>query len=219
MYTLKGSIAATLLLFSPLTLAQDLTAQLTDFFVQRLDGFGDEVTVKIRTTKNLLPRCKVPQLSVPASAKLWGNLSVLARCAGEKRYLQVTVQAIGNYVVAARPIVRGSTLQRTSVTLKHGRLDQLPPRTMLDINQAQDSVSLRDLAPGQPIQLSMLRQVWRVKAGQRVQVVASGDGFRVNSEGQAMNNASVAQNARVKMSSGQIVSGTVDAAGNILINL
>ena len=58
-------------------------------------------------------------------------------------------------------------LHASSVTLKRGRLDQLPPRTMLDINQAQDAVSLRDVAPGQPIQLSMLRQAWRVKAGQQ----------------------------------------------------
>jgi flagella basal body P-ring formation protein FlgA len=71
-----------------------------------------------------------------------------------------------------------------------------------------------------PIQLSMLRQAWRVKAGQqRVMVVANGDGFSVNSEGKALNNAAVAQNARVRMSSGQVVSGTVGSDGNILINL
>jgi flagella basal body P-ring formation protein FlgA len=65
----------------------------------------------------------------------------------------------------------------------------------------------------------MLRQSWRVKAGQRVMVVASGDGFSVNGEGQALKNAAVAQNARVRMASGQVVSGTVDPDGNILINL
>jgi len=144
---------------------------------------------------------------------------VLARCNNEKRFLQVMVQATGNYVVAAQPIARGSVLQPAHVELKRGRLDQLPPRTMLDINQAQDSVSLRDLAPGQAIQLSMLRQAWRIKAGQRVMVVANGDGFSINSEGQALNNAAVAQNARVRMSSGQVVSGTVGSDGNILINL
>lgn len=65
----------------------------------------------------------------------------------------------------------------------------------------------------------MLRQAWRVKAGQRVMVVANGEGFSVNSEGQALNNAAVSQSARVRMSSGQIVSGIVGADGNILINL
>ncbi|EHC35530.1 Flagellar basal-body P-ring formation protein FlgA, partial [Salmonella enterica subsp. enterica serovar Adelaide str. A4-669] len=50
---------------------------------------------------------------------------------------------------------------------------------------------MRDLAPGQPVQLTMIRQAWRVKAGQRVQVIANGEGFSVNAEGQAMNNAAV----------------------------
>lgn len=219
MNTLKGGLAATLLLLSPFSQATDLQAQLTSLFAQRLAGFSDEVVVNIRTPQNLLPTCDQPALSVVGNAKLWGNLNVMANCAGAKRFLQVEVQATGNYVVAAQPVARGSTLQPGSVALKRGRLDQLPPRAMLDITQAQDAVSLRDLAPGQPIQLSMLRQAWRIKAGQRVQVVASGDGFSVNGEGQAMNNAAVAQNARVRMSSGQIVSGTVNADGNILINL
>ncbi len=64
-----------------------------------------------------------------------------------------------------------------------------------------------------------LSPAWRVKAGQRVNVIASGDGFSANAEGQALNNAAVAQNARVRMISGQVVSGVVDADGNILINL
>jgi len=219
MRTLKTSLAATLLLLSPFAMADGLQAQLTAFFTQQLAGFSDDVSVSVRTPPNLFPSCDQPSFTVTGSAKLWGNVNVLARCANEKRYLQVAVQATGNYVVAAEPIARGSQLQANSVTLKRGRLDQLPPRTMLDINQAQDAVSLRDLAPGQAIQLSMLRQAWRVKAGQRVMVVANGDGFSVNSEGQALNNAAVAQNARVRMSSGQVVSGTVGTDGNILINL
>ncbi|MEG5838971.1 flagellar basal body P-ring formation chaperone FlgA [Enterobacter mori] len=219
MRTIKRGLAATLLLLSPLAQAENLQAQLTTFFAQQLAGFSDEVSVTVRTPPNLYPSCEQPSFTVTGTTKLWGNVNVLARCANEKRYLQVAVQATGNYVVAAAPIARGSVLQASSVTLKRGRLDQLPPRTMLDINQAQDAVSLRDMAPGQAVQLSMLRKAWRVKAGQQVMVVANGDGFSINSEGKALNNAAVAQNARVRMSSGQVVSGTVDSDGNILINL
>ncbi|WP_432226167.1 flagellar basal body P-ring formation chaperone FlgA [Enterobacter wuhouensis] len=219
MRTLKSGLAATLLLLSPLVEAENLQDRLTTFFAQQLAGFSDDVSVTVRTPPNLYPSCEQPSFNVTGTTKLWGNVNVLARCANEKRYLQVVVQATGNYVVAAVPIARGTLLQANSVTLKRGRLDQLPPRTMLDVNQAQEAVSLRDVAPGQPIQLTMLRQAWRVKAGQQVMVVANGDGFSINSEGKALNNAAVAQNARVRMSSGQVVSGTVDSDGNILINL
>lgn len=219
MRTMKRGLAATLLFLSPLVQAEGLQDRLTAFFAQQLEGFSDDIKVTVRTPPNLYPSCEQPSFTVTGTTKLWGNVNVLARCASEKRYLQVAVQATGNYVVAAVPVARGSVLQSNSVTLKRGRLDQLPPRTMLDINQAQDAVSLRDLAPGQAIQLSMLRQAWRVKAGQQVMVVANGEGFSINSEGKALNNAAVAQNARVRMSSGQVVSGTVSSDGNILINL
>ncbi len=219
MRTIKRGLAATLLLLSPMAQADGLQEKLTTFFAQQLAGFSDDVKVTVRTPSNLYPSCEQPSFTVTGTTKLWGNVNVLARCANEKRYLQVAVQATGNYVVAAVPVARGSVLQSNSVTLKRGRLDQLPPRTMLDINQAQNAVSLRDVAPGQAIQLSMLRQAWRVKAGQQVMVVANGEGFSINGEGKALNNAAVAQNARVRMSSGQVVSGTVSADGNILINL
>lgn len=219
MRTIKRGLAATLLLLSPLAQADGLQEKLTTFFAQQLAGFSNDVKVTVRTPSNLYPSCEQPSFTVTGTTKLWGNVNVLARCANEKRYLQVAVQATGNYVVAAVPVARGSVLQSNSVTLKRGRLDQLPPRTMLDINQAQNAVSLRDVAPGQAIQLSMLRQAWRVKAGQQVMVVANGEGFSINGEGKALNNAAVAQNARVRMSSGQVVSGTVSADGNILINL
>lgn len=135
MRTFKRGTAATLLLLSPLVQAEGLEDQLNAFFAQKLAGFSDDVRVTVRTPPNLYPSCEAPSFSVTGSTKLWGNVNVLARCANEKRYLQVAVQATGNYVVAAVPIPRGSLLQPDSVTLKRGRLDQLPPRTMLDINQ------------------------------------------------------------------------------------
>ncbi|ESK07326.1 flagella basal body P-ring formation protein flgA [Escherichia coli UMEA 3336-1] len=210
MLTIKRSVAIIAILFSPLSTASNLTSQLHNFFSAQLAGVSDEVRVSIRTAPNLLPPCEQPLLSMSNNSRLWGNVNVLARCGNDKRYLQVNVQATGNYVVAAMPIVRGGKLEAGNVKLKRGRLD---------INQLVDAISLRDLSPDQPIQLTQFRQAWRVKAGQRVNVIASGDGFSANAEGQALNNAAVAQNARVRMVSGQVVSGVVDADGNILINL
>ncbi len=210
MLAIKRSVAIIAILFSPLSAASNLTSQLQSFFSSQLAGISDEVRVSIRTAPNLLPPCEQPLLSMSNNSRLWGNVNVLARCGNDKRYLQVNVQATGNYVVAAMPIVRGGKLEAGNVKLKRGRLD---------INQLVDAVSLRDLSPDQPIQLTQFRQAWRVKAGQRVNVIASGDGFSANAEGQALNNAAVAQNARVRMVSGQVVSGVVDADGNILINL
>ncbi|MEZ2603015.1 flagellar basal body P-ring formation chaperone FlgA [Kluyvera intermedia] len=219
MRQLIAPLTAAILAFSPLAQAADIQTQLRDFFSTRLTGFSDEVNVSLRNTQNLKLACENPTFSTPGNSRLWGNLTVLAQCGNAKQYLQVSVQAVGDYVVAATPIVRGAPIEAQSVTLMRGRLDQLPPRTMLTLAQAEDAISLRDVAIGQPIQLSMVRQSWRVKAGQKVQVIAQGEGFSINGEGQALNNAGVSQNARVRMSSGQVVSGQVNTDGNILINL
>lgn len=219
MKSLLRSCAALFILLSQFAVASEAAPALTQFFAMRLSGISDEITVTVRSPDAMLPACEQPEYSMPGNARLWGNLSVVARCGNQKRYIQVTVQATGNYVVATQSIPRGMPLDENSVTLKRGRLDQLPPRAMLDINQARDAVTLRDLAAGQTVLQSMVRQAWRVKAGQNVMVVASGEGFSVNSEGKALNNAAIAQSARVRMASGQIVSGTVDPDGNILINL
>ena len=219
MRQLIAPFTAALLAFSPLVQAADIQTQLTDFFTQRLTGFSDEVSVSLRNAQNLKLACDEPAFNTPGNSRLWGNITVLAQCGNAKQYLQVNVQAIGEYVVAAAPIVRGSPIEAQSVTLMRGRLDQLPPRTMLTLAQAEDAISLRDVAIGQPLQLSMVRQSWRVKAGQKVVVIAQGEGFSINSEGQALNNASVAQSARVRMPAGQVVSGQVNTDGNILINL
>lgn len=212
-------VAAIVLLLSTYCHAQDLNSQLNNWFAARLAGLSDNVVVTLRTPPERQPKCDNPALSMSNNSRLWGNINVLAQCGNIRYYLQVNVQASGNYVVAAAPITRGGVVNASNVTLKRGRLDQLPPRTVLEVAQVQDAISLRDIAPGQPVQLNMLRQAWRIKAGQRVQVIAQGDGFNVNAEGQALNNAAVAQTARVRMLSGQVVSGIVGADGNILINL
>lgn len=218
MKRLPATLATVLMLLSASAQA-DVTAGLTAFFAQRLAGISDEVQVTVKSPQSNWPACDNPAYSLPGNARLWGNLSVLARCANDKRYLQVTVQAYGEYVVASTPVARGSELNDGNLRLQRGQLDQLPPRAMLSLDQARQSQTLRDLAPGQTLTMSMVRQPWRVKAGQRVMVIATGQGFSVNSEGQALNNAAVTQNARVRMANGQVVSGTVDNDGNILITL
>ncbi len=107
MQTLKRGLMATFLLFSPLVQADGLQDQLNTFFAQKLAGFSDEVVVTVRTPPNLYPSCEQPSFTVTGTTRLWGNVNVLARCANEKRYLQVAVQATGNYVVAAVPICPG----------------------------------------------------------------------------------------------------------------
>ncbi|MFS2224026.1 flagellar basal body P-ring formation chaperone FlgA [Pantoea sp. B65] len=199
--------------------AADLTTQLTQFFKARDATHAENLTVVLRTPAAQWPQCDTPQFFVAANSRQWGMISVAANCGQERRYLQVQVQVTGDYVVTSRQVARGSALKASDLSIKHGRLDVLPARVIVDPQQIVEAISIRDITPGQPLTLSMVRQPWRVKAGQNVIVIAQGNGFNATSEGRAMNNATATQPVRVRMGNGQIVSGKVDADGNILISL
>ncbi|MEM6159713.1 flagellar basal body P-ring formation chaperone FlgA [Erwinia sp. P6884] len=202
--------------------ANDLTTQLTQFFTTRYGESGlraDTLTVVVKTPQSQWPACDNPQFSLPGNSRMWGNMSVAANCDQNRRYLQVQLQVTGEYIVAARPVRRGTPLTGDDIKLQQGRLDTLPARTVMTAAEVTDAVALRDIMPGQPVSLMMVRKPWRVKAGQNVTVTASGEGFAITSEGRAMNNATAAQRVRVRMNNGQIVNGEVGADGNILISL
>ncbi|WP_130834698.1 flagellar basal body P-ring formation chaperone FlgA [[Erwinia] mediterraneensis] len=199
--------------------ASDLTAQLTRFFQVRDPQHAAGMKVVVRTPEAQWPACEAPRFTLPGNSRLWGNLSVAANCGENRRYLQVQVQVTGNYLVATHALTRGSSVTASDFRLQSGRLDTLPARALFNSNGLNDAVVLRDILPGQPVTLSMLRQPWRVKAGQKVVVIASGDGFNASGAGQALNNAAASQWVRVRMGNGQVVSGRVDDDGNILITL
>ena len=201
--------------------AEGLNDQVKRFIEAQFAGNADvtDVKVQLRTPAIRWPQCELPQLSLPQNARRWGNISISARCGQERRFIQVQVQVMGHYLVAARGISAGSKLTAEDLKLKTGRLDTLPARTLTDSGKAIGAVSLRNISPGQPLNPVMLRRAWVIKAGQAVQVMAQGNGFNISGAGKAMNNAAAEDSVRVRMASGQIVSGIADGDGTIRITL
>jgi len=212
-------LAGLLALFALPVMAGDFSAQLNQFFKARDPQHAAGMSVVIRTPQTQWPACDAPQFTLPGNSRAWGNMSVAANCGENRRYIQVQVQVTGAYLVAKNAIPRGNTVSKDDFRIENGRLDTLPPRTLLNDESVADAVVLRDIQPGQPVSQSMLRQPWRVKAGQDVMVVASGDGFDASGEGKALNNGTISQWVRVRMGNGQVVSGRVSDDGKILITL
>ncbi|WCG81887.1 flagellar basal body P-ring formation chaperone FlgA [Pectobacterium sp. A5351] len=198
--------------------ANDLPAQINQFFASRFQGSTNTVNVVIKSPESQWPQCEAPQITLPGNTKMWGNVSLSVRCGQQRRFIQTEVQVTGNYVTSSRPINRGTTLTEKDIRLTKGRLDLLPLRPILTLQGAQGAVLLRDLTPGQVITASMIRRAWVVKAGQSVQIIAQGEGFTINGEGKAMNNAATGQAVRVRTANGQIVSGITSEDGIILIS-
>ncbi|HHA0036841.1 TPA: flagellar basal body P-ring formation chaperone FlgA [Yersinia enterocolitica] len=200
-------------------MAENLSVQVNQFFQQQYPDKESQVNVVIKTPQNQWPQCDMPEITLPANARPWGNISLSVRCDGVRRFIQTQVQVSGHYAVAARQLAAGVKITPQDIEMKKGRLDTLPPGALLEPNFAQGAVSLRQINAGQPLTRNMLRRLWIIKAGQDVQILAQGEGFNVNSNGKAMNNAAIQDTVRVRMASGQIVSGTVADDGTVRIML
>ena len=197
--------------------ADDLATQIDSFIKGKFTGEPVQVKVRVRTPPAQWPACELPQLSLPPNARIGGNVSISARCGRERRFIQTQVQVFGRYLVSARGISAGSRLTAADLTLKEGRLD-----TAARADRGEQSVRRRQPAQHQPRPTADPRHAAPrriIKAGQPVQVTAQGEGFNISGAGKAMNNAAAEDSVRVRMASGQIVSGVVGDDGAIRITL
>jgi flagella basal body P-ring formation protein FlgA len=216
---MKSKILLVGLLCSLNAHADTLATQIDRFIKSQFSDNAVQVKVLVRTPPAQWPPCEQPQLSLSPNTRLGGNISVSARCGQERRFIQTQVQVFGRYLAAARGISAGTPLTAADIVLKPGRLDTLPPRTLRENNKALGAVSLRNISPGQPLTLTMLRRAWVIKAGQPVQVMAEGNGFTISGAGKAMNNAAAEDSVRVRMASGKIISGIAEEDGSIRMTL
>jgi len=154
--------------------------------------------------------CPVPEVFLPAGARLWGKTSVGVRCGGANPwliYVSVTVRVNGRYLVTVRPLGQGQVVTSEDVTVKIGDLGQLPGGILADPNQAIGKTVAIGVAAGQPLRQDSLRAPLVVQQGQSVKLVATGPGFQVSFEGRALNNAADGQPVQVRVVSGQVVRG------------
>lgn len=199
--------------------ATPLQEAVQGYFQQQFPGSDYQVKVNILSAPDQWPNCLQPRVSQLSSPRRWGRLSVLVQCPQEKRYLQTEVQVTGSYPVAVHALSRGQNLTPAQLRLTRGRLDSLPPGTILDIARLSGATMLRSIGAGQPIAATMLRRTWVIRAGQQVQILAQGDGFNVSSEGRAMNNAALADVVRARTASGQVISGKASGPGTLTLVL
>jgi len=163
-----------------------------------------------------LPVCPALEFFLPPGARLWGQTAVGVRCSGQTPwtiYLTLNVTVVGSYVVLARAVPQGHTLAASDVAVQSGDLTQLPAGVLLEPAQAEGKILAAAVAAGQPLSQESLRKPLVVQQGQSVVLQSSGRGFRVSTEGRALNNAQDGQIAQIRTASGQTVSGIARIGG------
>ncbi len=185
-------------------------------------GLPGEVVIEVGelAPQTQLPPCSSLEAYTPPGTRPWGRTHVGVRCLAPHPWsilvpVQITVN--GNYVVTARALAAGQTIQAGDLALLRGDLASLPTGVITNPGEATGKTLKNSLAANQPVRADLLLAPLLVRQGQNVKLRARGTNFTVSSEGKALNNATEGQVVQVRVPSGQTISGTVRADGSVEI--
>ncbi|MCU6433217.1 flagellar basal body P-ring formation protein FlgA [Undibacterium sp. Jales W-56] len=179
-----------------------------------------QITVGAIDNRLTLASCSNPLAFLPPGSKPWGKITVGVRCTAPTSwivYLSANIQVTGDYYVTASNLAQGQIISSSDLTKLNGELSNLPSGSITTPSQAIGKSLNVSVASGTVVRTDNLRNPMVVQQGQSVRVTSTGKGFQVATDGQALNNASEGQVAKVKILSGQVVSGIAKAGGVIEI--
>lgn len=197
-----------------------IEVRVREFLQREVAGLPGEVSIELSPLdpNSQLPACAALEPFLPAGTRAWGRFSVGVRCDSPvtwTAYLQARVTVVADYLVAARPLRAGQVLGPADLGQRRGDLTALSDNLLTDPTQATGHHTRIAVAAGSPLRGDMLRVPHAVRQGQTVRVLGVGAGFRVASEGRAMNNAAPGERVRVRLADGQVVTGTAQAGGTV----
>lgn len=164
--------------------------------------------------------CLAISVTMDATARAWGKTHVNVHCTSDnpwRIYVPVEIHVLAAYVVSTRPLSAGQLISATDIALHPGDLAELPQGTLTDLAQALGQISRISLPANRPLRTDMLRQPQIITQGQNVKINSGGVGFQVSSNGRALNNAATGELVRVRLASGQTVSGVAQANGTVTV--
>ncbi len=170
-----------------------------------------EVLVGALDPRLRLAPCEQVEPYLLANAPLWGRTRIGIRCLrGPSRwnvFLPLTVKVWGPALVATRPLPSGSVLAASDLAQGEVDLAEAASSALVRDQLVLGRTLTRPLAAGQSLRQSHLKARLWFAAGETVQVIAAGPGFRVASEAQALSQGVEGQPARVKTDGGRVLTG------------
>ncbi|WP_421510650.1 flagellar basal body P-ring formation chaperone FlgA [Enterobacter sp. JS8-1] len=191
-----------------------------DALIQQPENGGEIVRTAtlLATPAQLAAVCDNPELSlVGRDSRLTGKRTVLAQCGARRHFLPVRISAQGTWWIASQSLPGGAIVQRSDIEPVTGILDNQPGGLIFNADAIIGQRLTRAIDAGKPLLVNQLRQQWRLRAGQTVDLVTTGSGFRIRSQGKALNNAGIDDTLKVKTAGGRTVSGKVNADGQVII--
>lgn len=158
-----------------------------------------------------LAPCRVVQPYLPPGLSAWGRSRIGLRCVdGPSRWnisLPVRVAVYAKALVAAGALPAGTELAQEQLAEAEIDIAGQPGAVFTDPAQLAGRVLARPLAAGEAVRLPALKARQWFAAGETVQVLASGEGFSIQSEAQALAPGIEGQEVKVRFESGRVAAG------------
>jgi len=197
-----------------------LMTQAERFLKTQTGGLPGAVSIQVKPPSAALAACSALDVFQPQGSRSIGKTTVGVRCLAPTRwtvYLPAQVQVIGHYVVTRQPLTANHLLTAADLMLREGDLGSLPADVITDADALPGYRTVSGLAAGAPLRSALVKPPLAVQQGQTTRLVMNGPGFSVQSEGQALANASRGDRVRVKTRSGQVVSGIARDGQEVLV--
>jgi flagella basal body P-ring formation protein FlgA len=192
-----------------------------------LDKAASPVAARIEVVVGQLdPRlhlapCERIEPYLPPNVRLWGKSRIGLRCTAGRTpwnvYLPIVVKVWGRGLVVPAGAASGSVLAEGDVEEAEVDLAEEFTPALVDRSLVVGRTLAQALRPGQAVRQGHIKLRQWFAAGDSVKVVAAGDGFALESVGQALTNGVEGQAAKVRTEGGKVVSGL--AAGDHRLEL
>ncbi len=205
--------------------AASIRAAVEAFVRAGLPATADKVRIDVQGPAPGLrfPQCDALHTAAFGNPNPFGAQTVEVRCLAPQAwtlYLPVRVDQQQGVVVVAKALQAGHVLTAADLTTVERDSARLPPGALGDASALVGQVLRFSVAAGQPLVPSMLTGPQLVHYGQPVSLVVQGMGVRLVALGQAMADGRVGQSVLVRnIQSGRVVSGVVDAQGQVVVPL
>jgi len=186
-------------------------------------GSRVEVTIGQLDPRLRLAPCQSIEPYLPPGVRLWGKARIGLRCKVGPTpwnvYLPITVKVFGRALVVPAGAAAGSVLADTDLAEAEVDLAEEFTAALVEPKLAVGRVLAQNLKPGQTLRQAHLKTRQWFVAGETVRVVATGPGFALESEAQALSNGLEGQPARVRTESGRVLTGVPSGERRIEVAL
>ena len=158
-----------------------------------------------------LAPCERVEPYLPPNVRLWGKSRIGLRCKEGRTawnvYLPIVVKVWGRALVVPAGAAAGTVIADGALDEAEVDLAAESTPAIVDRKVVVGRTLAQSLQPGQALRQGQIKSRQWFAAGETIRLVASGEGFALESSGQAITNGIEGQPAKVRTESGVVVTG------------